>query len=366
MILSICVAIYNISEPFLRQCIESIISDKSADIEIILGDDCSDMPIPQICLEYEKSDSRVRYIRQSENGGISRMRNTMIDAARGKWITFIDGDDAVSVGYASCICKALKDTEFDIVMFKWQRFDDIIPHIKAEMLPIAPLLQAAAQQFSRACLTGEPPHIEDFGMTDSTPSSVCIKAYKRSFINKNNLKFRDGMKKSQDVEFNTRAFFECGSIGYLPQTLYLYRKNIGSITNRYSANFEKIICDCIKYDAENLNTLFKNDAEILKQWRKYKLILYIINTFELNIFHKNNPEARKYRKAEFEKFIHNEPFCTFFKTFDFSSYEWHERRLILKLAAKEKFFVLDAMYKFPISFKIYGKAKNLLKTRSDI
>ncbi len=361
MTLSICTAIYNISEPFLRQCIESIISDKSADIEIILGDDCSDISTSRICREYEKADSRIRYIRQSENGGISRMRNTMINAARGKWITFIDGDDAVSDGYASCICNALKDTEFDIVMFKWQRFDGAVPHIKAEIQPITPLPKAVSKRFSRACLTGEPPHTEDFGMTDSTPSSVCIKAYRRSFINENNLKFRDGMKKSQDVEFNTRAFFACGSIGYLPQILYLYRKNIGSITNRYSADFEKIISDCIKYDTENLNTLFENDTEILSQWKKYKLIHYIINNFELNIFHKNNSETRKSRKAEFKKFIHSEPFCTFFKTFDFSSYEWHERRLILELASKEKFSVLDAMYKFPISFRLYGKAKNILK-----
>ena len=52
---SICAAIYNIDEKFLRVMIESVTADKDGRIEIILGDDCSDKPhVEKICREYEK------------------------------------------------------------------------------------------------------------------------------------------------------------------------------------------------------------------------------------------------------------------------------------------------------------------------
>lgn len=358
-LLSICVAIYNIKEEYLRECIESITAEMPPEAELLLGDDCSNKETAAVCREYAEKDKRIRYIRPKKNGGVSYIRNVMIDEAKGKNVTFIDGDDAVPRGYASAICGAISSAEeiYDIVMFKWQRFESSAPKTEVKSESVTPLPREAAARFSQACLTGAPPHIEEYGMVDSTPSSVCIKVYRREFLNENNLRFTVGLKKAQDVEFNTRAFFVCGTLGYIPQVLYFYRKNQASITNGYNPNIKQMIYDSIEYDKRNLKELYQNDKGVERLWKRYKLLLFMMDCFELDIFHKDNPKRPGVRKGEFIKFIQEKPFGDFLITFDFDSYDWNVRRLILMLAAKKRFAVLDFMYKFPITFKIYGKIK---------
>ena len=152
--LSICIAIYNIREEFLRACIESVCADSSEEVEILLGDDASRPPIADICRGYAKRDARIRYIRRTQNGGVSAMRNQMIAAAKGRFITFIDGDDAVPKGYASCLCRALSgDTkDLDILMFQWRRFETDIPKISADHAAAWTIAPEAAAWFSRVCL----------------------------------------------------------------------------------------------------------------------------------------------------------------------------------------------------------------------
>ena len=364
-LLSICVAIYNIKEEYLRACIESILHGLSDEAELILGDDCSNEETAAVCCEYANRDCRIKYIRSPKNGGVSYIRNVMINKARGRMLTFIDGDDIVPNGYSATICGAIasSDEDYDIIMFKWQRFESTVPNVKTDSNKITALPSDASESFSKACLTGAPPNTEKYGITDSTPSSVCIKAYRHGFLDDNNLRFKVGLKKSQDVEFNTRAFFACRSLGYLPQILYLYRKNPASVTNRYNPNIKKILYDCIECDKSNLKTLYQNDKEIKQLWGKYKLIHYSISFFELGVFHKDNPKKAQERKKDFIDFIQEEPFGVLFKTFDFSSYHWNERRLILKLAARKRFAALNYMYKHPITFRIYGKIKKIFGKR---
>ena len=357
--LSVCVAIYNIKEEILRECIESLIRDKAENAEIILGDDCSDNGADKICLEYAKKDSRIKYIRPEKNGGVSALRNKMTDAAKGKLITFVDGDDVVSENYIKRI-SAAADGDWDIVMFGIRGFVRELPPSDDISDGVRTIPNNACMQFSRACLTGEPPHAEDFGIKESTPSSVCIKAYRREFLKENNIRFAENVEKSQDTVFNTKAFFCCRSLGYIPDILYFYRKNPDSICNRYSKNFDKIMSACFECDNKNLNELFGGNTEVRDALYRYKIILIIIDNFKLNIFHRDNPGNKYKRKSEFLEFVGSEPYKSFFENFDFDSYEWRERKLILKLAKNKNFGMLDFMYKYPITFKAYGWIKNKL------
>lgn len=355
--LSICIAIYNIREEFLRACIESICMDFAADIEILLGDDASRPPVADICRSYAARDTRIRYIRRAQNGGVSAMRNQMIAAAKGRFITFVDGDDAVPTGYASCLCRALTGDakNLDILMFQWRRFENALPKIPAEHAAVWSIAPEAAAWFSRVCLTGEPPTLQRWNMKDSTPSFVCIKAYRREFLNENRLLFEEDLKKSQDVVFNTRAYHACKKLGYLPKPLYFYRKNADSVTNRYSGDMDGIIRDCVRCDQTNQRLLFAGDRTVMTAWRKYKLIHYMLTMFALNIFHKKNPNSRAVRKKHFLSWIHTEPFSSFLRDFDIKSYEWRERRLMIALAKQEAFLRLDLLYRHPFLLRLYGK-----------
>lgn len=358
--LSICVAVYNIGKEYLRQCIESVIGDKSPDIQIILGDDRSENGSSEICAEYAEKDSRIVYIKQEKNGGVSRLRNTMLNSASGEYIGFIDGDDVISDYYVRAM-KSAADTGFDIVMFEWQTFEKGVPKSNINGSAVKKLPDEAGKRFSKACLTGAPPGIEAYGIKASTPSSVCNKIYKREFLNQNKLRFRDGLKKSQDVEFNTNAFSKCKTVGYLEETLYFYRKNQTSVCNRYSGDIRSTIKSCMDYDMENLKNLFNGDKECMDLWRRYKLIHFLTVIFSLDIFHPDNPKSKSERKKDFFEVVDSRLYRDFFESFDFEAYNWNERKLILRLASERKFALLDFMYKYPISFKIYGRIKKITK-----
>ena len=90
-ILSVIIPVYNV-EKYLRKCVDSVLAQDIADMEVILIDDGSPDNSGAICDEYAEKDTRVKVIHK-ENGGISTARNAGLDIARGKYITFVDSDD---------------------------------------------------------------------------------------------------------------------------------------------------------------------------------------------------------------------------------------------------------------------------------
>lgn len=90
---SVIVPVYN-SEKYLSQCLESIGNQSYGDIEIICINDGSTDESAEILNKYASKDKRIKVINQ-KNKGQSAARNAGLEAATGKYISFIDSDDVV-------------------------------------------------------------------------------------------------------------------------------------------------------------------------------------------------------------------------------------------------------------------------------
>ena len=88
---SIIIPVYN-AEHYLRECLDSVLSQTYTDWEAICVDDGSTDSSGAILDEYAARDPRFRRIHQS-NSGVSVARNTALDAVKGEWILFVDSDD---------------------------------------------------------------------------------------------------------------------------------------------------------------------------------------------------------------------------------------------------------------------------------
>ena len=88
---SVIMPVYN-GEKYLKEAIESILSQDFIDFEFIIINDGSTDNSPQILNEIKDSNKNVKVIHQ-ENQGSSGARNTAIDLAEGKYIQFLDADD---------------------------------------------------------------------------------------------------------------------------------------------------------------------------------------------------------------------------------------------------------------------------------
>jgi O-antigen biosynthesis protein len=79
-------------EDWFREAVESALAQRGCDIELVLVDDGSAVPVETLLTAFE--DSRLRLIRV-EHGGLYRARNAGIAAARGDYLRFIDADDVI-------------------------------------------------------------------------------------------------------------------------------------------------------------------------------------------------------------------------------------------------------------------------------
>lgn len=93
-LLSVIIPCYNV-EKYIYECIDSVLSQSYANIELILVDDGSSDATSRICDEFASSDTRVTVIHQG-NKGVGASRNVGISRCHGDFITFVDSDDKVS------------------------------------------------------------------------------------------------------------------------------------------------------------------------------------------------------------------------------------------------------------------------------
>ena len=118
-IISIIVPVYKV-EPYLRQCVDSLIHQTYPHLEIILVDDGSPDNCGKICDDYAAADSRVKVIHQ-ENSGVAAARNRALTDADGAYVMFVDGDDWTDRDTCDLALDAAQLHEADVVMWTYLR-----------------------------------------------------------------------------------------------------------------------------------------------------------------------------------------------------------------------------------------------------
>lgn len=90
-IVSVIIPTYN--RPLeIRHAVDVVLSQTFTDLELIVVDDCSPVPVADVLMGV--NDKRLIVIRNAVNSKLSRTRNEGIEKAQGEWIAFIDDDDS--------------------------------------------------------------------------------------------------------------------------------------------------------------------------------------------------------------------------------------------------------------------------------
>jgi glycosyltransferase involved in cell wall biosynthesis len=112
---SIIIPIYNV-EQYLSECLNSATRQTLDDIEIICVNDGSPDRSLDIAFEHAALDSRISVI-DKFNGGLSSARNAGLEAAQGKYILFLDGDDLIDPELCTLAYERAEALSADIVFF---------------------------------------------------------------------------------------------------------------------------------------------------------------------------------------------------------------------------------------------------------
>lgn len=92
-LVSIITPSYN-SALLIVPTIKSVISQSIGNWEMIIVDDCSCDNSVEVIRSFADQDPRIKLIQLAENSGAAVARNTAIEAAKGRYIAFLDSDDA--------------------------------------------------------------------------------------------------------------------------------------------------------------------------------------------------------------------------------------------------------------------------------
>lgn len=120
VLVSIIVPVYNVKR-YVSKCLDSLVNQTYANVEIILVDDGSTDGSGEICDEYEKKYANILVIHQ-KNKGLSGARNTGIAVAKGEYVTFVDSDDFVTLDFIEYLFGMIKSYKADMSICSSYKF----------------------------------------------------------------------------------------------------------------------------------------------------------------------------------------------------------------------------------------------------
>lgn len=92
-LISVVTPCYN-AEKYIGKTIESVINQTYQNWEMLVIDDCSTDNSANIVKDYERDDSRIRYIKMPKpSGSPAYPRNVGINESKGEYVAFLDSDD---------------------------------------------------------------------------------------------------------------------------------------------------------------------------------------------------------------------------------------------------------------------------------
>lgn len=214
-LITIVIPIYNV-EKYLNECIESLLKQTYKNIEIILVDDGSPDKCGEICDIYALKDNRIKVIHK-ENGGLSDARNHGIEAATGKYITFIDSDDYVSEKYIEKLYNAIIENDAKISQCSLIKVKD--NHEEIEKIGYNKDIKIKSGNDM----------IKDLCMGYWGTIIACSKLYHMELFR--TIRFPIG-KVHEDAFVTYKVLYNLDKIAIINDGLYYYRQNENSIMGR--------------------------------------------------------------------------------------------------------------------------------------
>lgn len=225
MLISFVIPVYN-GQNYIVDCVKSITTIERRDIEIIIVNDGSTDETASILQELVLCDSRVIVVHQN-NSGVSRARNVGIKNAKGKYIVFVDCDDAADSNLNDFI-NVIERTNRDLYLSNYIIKDgsvctefDKVSVFKSQMLSRCDIIDA---------------------LLDGKSNNVWANAYRKDIIDRYKLFFPEGMRIGEDAIFNLNYAKHIENALVYGKSIYIYNMN-----NNQSAMHQYRIGDIIDY-----------------------------------------------------------------------------------------------------------------------
>ena len=252
--LSVVLPVYNVAS-YLEKCYQSISAWKAPYIEFVFVSDGSPDNSEEIIKEFAKKDKRVKLL-VKPNGGCASARQYGIDHSKGRYIGLIDPDDFVEPDmFKKLLSRAMTGT-YDIAYSGYYEYYEESGTSQA-------IEDVTGKPYSDG--TSDPKLIDD--LIAYRRVAIWRGVYRREFLENNNIRFYEDLKRFDDLPFKVETFARAKSVVSIDEPLYYYR--MGRPGQDVSANDERIF---IHFDIFNhLDEFFKNYRSSLQLRHYYQV-----------------------------------------------------------------------------------------------
>ena len=209
-------------EPYLRDCVDSLLQQPFTDWECILGVETSKDKTEELVREYVAKDPRFRMFTGPRSGSCSASRNTGIDMATGEYVIFLDGDDMIAEGSLQEIHDKIAERPGADI------YPCAMPVIDEVHGGNAPLRDNYPADFNGE-LDGPSATLMIYKRRRDPCPMLQLSVFRREHLVVNDLKCLYGMKR-QDSEFAPRALYLAKRVVPIHEPFYLYRIRTGSVS----------------------------------------------------------------------------------------------------------------------------------------
>ena len=220
---SIIVPVFNTAK-YLRQCLDSLVSQSLLELEIIIIDDASSDESLVIAQEYQQMfPEKIIVLSNNINLGIGATRNKGLSQATGDFVGFVDSDDYVDQDmYAAYYDFALQEN-LDIVTGYYNK---IFEDNTSELFLNDYFLPTSFKTNKRLI------NLIDYGPAN--------KLFRRKILVQNNIQFEESLK-YEDMPFVLKATYHAAKIGHIQKAYYNYRVH----TNSETTTMDKKVFDML-------------------------------------------------------------------------------------------------------------------------
>ncbi|WP_267245098.1 bifunctional glycosyltransferase/CDP-glycerol:glycerophosphate glycerophosphotransferase [Streptomyces sp. PR69] len=222
---SVVVIAYNDAER-LPTAVRSVLDQTLQNVEVVIVDDCSGDRTFEVAKELEAAHpGKVRAYQLAENSGAGgEPRNIGIGHARGRYVMFLDSDDALEANACRNMVAAAEETEADMVSGLCVRVHKDTRAQKRD--------EWYSWLYSKTRTLNSVTELPDLFVWDTLSTNKC---YRRAFLVDNDLRFPKGMF-YEDLMFIAEAYLKAKKITLIPNQVYFWnvhaQAKVKSVTNR--------------------------------------------------------------------------------------------------------------------------------------
>lgn len=260
--ITVVVAAYQAAATIERS-LESVLAQTLTDLEVIVVDDGSTDDTVARVQRIAARDPRVRLIVQPRNGGPAVARNTALQAARGRWVTPVDADDAILPQRLERLLQHAERMGADLMA-------DNLFFDGGSTEPSNLAYRAGAQETTR--LLSAHALLE----SDMPRNNICSFGYlkplmRRDFLIAQGLSYDEDLRIGEDLQLYVRATMAGGRFGFTDWPGYSYYRNSGSLTHAPDRQIENLHA-AIESSQRLLDRALqepRQDAAVLRQLRRH-------------------------------------------------------------------------------------------------